>query len=140
RDRTGTGEGGGLAINEGAFNAGKWRPTRGRAKQGSASLVPWDMEMRGDDGGVGMDQPIARRDFLNGVAIAAGSIASAMLPATAKEVLAGAAETHAARGYYPPSLTGLRGSHPGSFEPAPKLRYGDLARQAARAAGNYGLV
>jgi spermidine dehydrogenase len=79
-----------------------------------------------------MDQPIARRDFLNGVAIAAGSIASAMLPDMATDVLAGEAATQARRGYYPPSLTGLRGSHPGSFELAHKLRHSDLPLQPPR--------
>src|SRR5207244_876250 len=32
--------------------------------------------------------------------------------------------------YYPPALTGLRGSHVGSFEAAHSLRYGDFWNQA----------
>jgi hypothetical protein len=36
-------------------------------KQGIADPVSWESEMRADDRGLGMDQPIARRDFLNGV-------------------------------------------------------------------------
>ena len=87
-----------------------------RIKHGIADPVTWDVEMRTDDRSAGMDQPIARRDFLNGLAIAAGSIAGTMLPEMATEVLAGEAATRADRPYYPPSLTGLRGSHPGSFE------------------------
>jgi spermidine dehydrogenase len=98
------------------------------------------MEMRADDRAAGMDQPIGRRDFLNGVAIAAGSIASAMLPDMTAEVLAGEAAKRVGRGYYPPSLTGLRGSHPGSFELAHKLRHGDLPRQPLRPSEIYDLA
>jgi spermidine dehydrogenase len=52
---------------------------------------------------------ISRRDFLNGVAlsVAAGTSLSPL------ELLAGEAPKPA---YYPPGLTGLRGSHIGSFE------------------------
>src|SRR5258708_15505598 len=41
---------------------------------------------------------------------------------------------------YPPRLTGLRGSHPGSFELAHKLRDGDLPLQAPGPAETYDLV
>lgn len=52
---------------------------------------------------------ISRRDFLNGVAmsLAAGTAMSPL------QLLAKTAGSHP---YYPPGLTGLRGSHPGSFE------------------------
>ena len=52
---------------------------------------------------------ITRRDFLNGVALslAAGTTLSPL------EILA---KTRTTEAYYPPSLTGLRGSHAGSFE------------------------
>jgi spermidine dehydrogenase len=96
--------------------------------------------MRADDRGLGMDQPIARRDFLNGVAIAAGSIASGMLPDMVAEVLADEASAQDRPGYYPPRLTGLRGSHPGSFEVAHKLRDGDLPLQAPGLVETYDLV
>ncbi len=85
-----------------------------------------------------MDRPIARRDFLNGVAIAAGSIAGGMLMGAATEGLAGEAATQPQN--YPPRLTGLRGSHPGSFEVAHKLRDGDLALQEPSAVETYDLV
>jgi spermidine dehydrogenase len=91
-----------------------------------------------DDPGLGMDRPIARRDFLNGVAIAVGSIAGGRLMGAATEGLAG--EAAAQPQYYPPRLTGLRGSHPGSFELAHKLRDGDLALAAPRGAETYDLV
>jgi spermidine dehydrogenase len=87
-----------------------------------------------------MDRPIPRRDFLNGIAIGVGSIASAMLPDMATEILAREAATQARRGHYPPRLTGLRGSHPGSFELAHKLRHGDFPVEAPRAAELYDLV
>ena len=88
---------------------------------------------------LGMDQPITRRDFLNGVAIGATVAASAPLLAATQ---LGAATTPGAPGasplpatsplsaaqdspgYYPPLLTGMRGSHPGSFEGAHALRDG----------------
>jgi spermidine dehydrogenase len=55
---------------------------------------------------------ISRRDFLNGVAlgIAAGGTLSPL-------------ELLAKDGRYPPALTGLRGSHPGSFEVAHALAW-----------------
>jgi spermidine dehydrogenase len=61
-----------------------------------------------------MDRPIARRDFLNGVAMA-GAVSAVGL--------GGLQACAATPGQpYPPALTGLRGSHPGSFEPAHELR------------------
>ena len=51
---------------------------------------------------------ITRRDFINGTLLAAGA---SMLPfgCTSEAVLATLDPL-----YYPPALTGLRGSHPGS--------------------------
>src|ERR1700761_8806389 len=76
-----------------------------------------------DDLALGMDRSITRRDFLNGVAIAV----AATLPASVTLAQSGATLAPAAQdapGYYPPELTGLRGSHPGSFETAHGLREG----------------
>ena len=55
---------------------------------------------------------ITRRDFINGTLVVAGS---SMLPfgATGQDVLAALEPS-----YYPPALTGLRGSHPGSNDHA----------------------
>jgi spermidine dehydrogenase len=78
-----------------------------------------EQQDRARDRLLGMDQPITRRDFLNGIALATAA-ASAPL-------LAGPAPLPAAQdasGYYPPLLTGMRGSHPGSFEEAHALRDG----------------
>src|SRR5580658_1908673 len=87
---------------------------------------------RSRDRQLGMDRPITRRDFLNGIAIGAGAAASAPLfaaplPAGTKDSAATATAATAAQdssGYYPPLLTGMRGSHPGSFEDAHALRDG----------------
>ncbi len=79
------------------------------------------------DRALGMDRPIDRRDFLNGVAVTVGALGSGMLGA--RGALAQAAATpwpQDVDGYYPPVLTGLRGSHVGSFENAHKLRDGDF--------------
>jgi len=71
--------------------------------------------------------PITRRDFLNGVAVGAGgAVASAALPEFVVAALAGDRAAQDAPGYYPPSLTGLRGNHPGSFEGAHRLRDGEF--------------
>jgi spermidine dehydrogenase len=71
---------------------------------------------------LGMSCSITRRDFLNGVAVGAGALlASGWMP----ELLRAAESELSAQdrpGYYPPALTGMRGSHPGSFETAHDVR------------------
>ena len=64
------------------------------------------------DKSLGMDRDITRRDFLSGVSIAIGA---ALLPACTKS---GGPNADIQRAYYPPAETGMRGSHPGSFEVA----------------------
>jgi spermidine dehydrogenase len=84
--------------------------------------------MKSSDRKLGMDRPISRRDILLGVGATA---ASAFVPgrAFADAML----RLESANGpYYPPGLTGLRGSHVGSFEVAHQL-----ARQGRR---EWGLV
>lgn len=69
-----------------------------------------------------MDHPITRRDFLNGARIAvAGSLLAPELSA-ALEALTSRPLSQKDAGYYPPALTGMRGSHDGSFEVAHRLR------------------
>ena len=80
---------------------------------------------------LGMDQPITRRDFLDGIAVAIGA---SLLPAGCGTTEADA--TYAPERdprYYPPALTGMRGSHPGSFEVAHQLRVGTLGDTIKRA-------
>ena len=90
---------------------------------------------RSRDRFLGMDQPITRRDFLNGIAMGATVAASAPL-------LAGSLPPAAqdAFGYYPPLLTGLRGSHPGSFEDAHALRDGRTWPAPADTGEEYDLI
>src|SRR5260370_21420078 len=96
--------------------------------------------MRPDDRRLGMDRPIARRDCVRGVAVAAGAIDGGMLPGATTEGVANEAAARGRQSGYPPRLTGLRGSHPGSFELAHKLRDGDLPLQAPGPAETYDLV
>lgn len=74
---------------------------------------------------------ITRRDFLNGFALslAAGSTLSPL-------------ELFARDGRYPPALTGMRGSHPGSFEIAHAVSWGDATwpRPDTQTDGLYDLV
>jgi spermidine dehydrogenase len=74
------------------------------------------------DSELGMDRPIARRDFLQGAAIGAAALAAAPTAADG--------EAQNAPGYYPPTRQGMRGSHPGAFEAAHELRDGEFWRNA----------
>jgi len=83
-----------------------------------------------------MHRRITRRDFLNGVALTAGA---AMLP----ESLLAFDSDHPANSFYPPALTGMRGSHPGSFDAAHSLRDGtfwDTAGKPEDTGETYDLV
>ena len=82
-----------------------------------------DKSVSSRDIDIGMDKPIDRRDFLQGAAIMVAAAAGGMVP----ELILGAdmEVVRAAQdqpGYYPPTRTGMRGSHPGSFESAHALR------------------
>ena len=76
-----------------------------------------------------MSAKISRRDLLNGMAIGVGSLA---LPGYGGELLAAAESSLATavmptdaspRQHYPPTLTGMRGSHEGSYEVAHALAW-----------------
>ena len=89
------------------------------------------MADQNQDKHLGMDRSIRRRDFLNGVAISVGStMAGGFLPGL--EWIAEGAEQFAQDkpGYYPPALTGMRGSHDGSFEAAHTARDGNFWNSA----------
>lgn len=75
---------------------------------------------------LGMRRNITRRDFINGVAMTAGA---AMMP---WHLLDETGEAQNKSGYYPPALTGLRGSHVGSFETAHSLRDGTFWDSAGK--------
>ncbi|HLK33103.1 MAG TPA: FAD/NAD(P)-binding protein [Terriglobales bacterium] len=99
---------------------------------------------------LGMDRAITRRDFLNGVAVTIGaSLLPAGLPALAadagpddssQEPLLAAGITPEDPRYYPPALTGMRGSHPGSFESAHLVRDGNWKASATNMGESYDLV
>jgi spermidine dehydrogenase len=71
------------------------------------------------DRDLGMHRKITRRDFLNGVAVTGGAV---MMPWHLLADDEGGPEK--SPDYYPPALTGMRGSHPGSFDAAHSLRDG----------------
>ena len=69
-----------------------------------------------------MTSKITRRDFLNGVAIGAGTIL--LMPGQLLAQSAGFTATNKfPSDYYPPTLTGMRGSHEGSYEVAHALAW-----------------
>jgi spermidine dehydrogenase len=74
-----------------------------------------------------MDRPITRRDFLNGVAI---GVAGTWVAGCHWELPS--AEAQNAAGYYPPALTGMRGSHPGSYDVGHAMRDGSFWKTAGR--------
>jgi spermidine dehydrogenase len=65
---------------------------------------------------LGCNRAITRRDFLNGIAV--GVAGASLLGASRR------ASASLPADYYPPELTGLRGSHEGSFEVAHQVRDG----------------
>ena len=88
------------------------------------------------DRALGVHRNITRRDFLNGMAqtVGAALVPSHLFPFVGDEN---------SPAYYPPALTGLRGSHVGSFEAAHSLRDGDFWKQAGQPIDtreNYDLV
>jgi spermidine dehydrogenase len=84
-------------------------------------------------------QPITRPDILHGAAVLAGS--SFLAPVSLGEPVSFAAQPQDQLAYYPPALTGLRGDHTGSFEPAHALRDGGVPIPSITAAAEqYDLV
>jgi spermidine dehydrogenase len=98
---------------------------------------------------LGMDRCITRRDFLNGVALTVGATLAPAQSLFGQDDSAGWAQepflskgiTQNDPGYYPPALTGMRGSHPGSFESAHGRRDGQALPGAEISTGeSYDLV
>jgi len=87
-----------------------------------------------------MKQSITRRDFLNGAALALAAGATL----SPRDLLAlEQAETagRISKDYYPPALTGMRGSHEGSFEVAHALAWrGEKPTDYTRLDETYDLV
>ena len=95
-------------------------------------------DLKNEDGGrsrdcaLGMHRNITRRDFLNGMAVGVGGVLAnpwigGLLSA---QTLTASAQDR--RGYYPPTLNGMRGSHPGAFEVAHSLRDGTFWEKAGK--------
>src|SRR6266849_1439837 len=76
-----------------------------------------------------MGGSITRRDFLNGIALTVGA---AILPSHLFAAFDVQADAEKSGKYYPPALTGMRGSHPGSFEAAHSLRDGTFWESAGK--------
>ena len=94
---------------------------------------------------LGMHRDITRRDFLNGTSIAIGGGLLSGVPAEGSPPptpsTAPSANPHPMSGdYYPPRLTGMRGSHEGSFEVAHEMRYGKSWDNAEDTRERYDLI
>jgi spermidine dehydrogenase len=93
------------------------------------------------DKSLGEDRAIPRRDFIQGALVgAATALTGPMLKAYAADAADIGTGAQGQPGYYPPELTGLRGSHPGSFENAHALRDGRKPEPGADGEDIYDLV
>jgi spermidine dehydrogenase len=91
---------------------------------------------------IGMDREISRRDFLDGFSVAIGSslVSHQLKWLGAFGLPQSQFAPERAPDYYPPSLTGMRGSHVGSFEVAHDLRDGKQWTSATRDPETYDLI
>ncbi len=89
-----------------------------------------------------MDWEISRRDFLDGFSVAIGSslVSHQLKWLEAFGLPQSAFAPEKAPDYYPPSFTGMRGSHAGSFEVAHQLRDGKQWTSATPANETYDLI
>jgi spermidine dehydrogenase len=107
------------------------KPRRARQERGASAASP--------SFGPGAERSIPRRDFLQGALVGAASTLCG--PLLSGVTRAGeAASMQEQPGYYPPALTGLRGSHPGSFEAAHALRDGAPAPRGEDSGERYDLI
>lgn len=81
---------------------------------------------------LGMSRRITRRDFLNGVAVGIGALGYAGLPGLASSLHNAPRSGDDSGDSYPPALTGMRGSAPGSYDVAHALRDGNFWETAGR--------
>jgi spermidine dehydrogenase len=91
---------------------------------------------------LGMERPIKRRDFLNGMSVAVGA-SFTLPPSIWGGFLADTDEQFAPEktpGYYPPKRTGMRGSHDGSWEVAHGMRDGKTWENPQKDAETYDLI
>ena len=82
---------------------------------------------------LGMHRKIARRDFMQGAAMAIGAAAVSRVPLLAQsDATDKNAEPQNAPGYDPPAKHGMRGSHEGSYSVAHSLRDNTFWRHAGQ--------
>ena len=93
--------------------------------------------MKREDRDLGMGREITRRDFVNGVGVA---VTGALIAPGSLSSLEGMSHRTRKQEYYPPALTGMRGSHAGSFEVAHAMRDGNTWTDAADTGEHYDLV
>jgi spermidine dehydrogenase len=89
---------------------------------------------------LGEDRLIPRRDFLQGVLIAAATSLAGPMSKALAETPVEIPGVQDRPGYYPPRATGMRGSHPGSFESAHAARDGQISDDSLDTHQNYDLV
>jgi spermidine dehydrogenase len=95
-------------------------------------------DLKNEDGGrsrdrmLGMHRNITRRDFLNGMAVGAGGMLASPWLGALLSAQTSPASAQDRPGYYPPTLNGMRGSHPGAFEVAHALRDGTFWERAGK--------
>ncbi|MBW2232363.1 MAG: NAD(P)/FAD-dependent oxidoreductase [Deltaproteobacteria bacterium] len=92
---------------------------------------------RSQDRDLGMGRDITRRDFVNGVGVA---VTGALIAPGGLSALEGMPFGIREQEYYPPALTGMRGSHAGSFEVAHALRDGNSWTDVADTGEHYDCV
>jgi spermidine dehydrogenase len=96
---------------------------------------------RKTDKQLGMLKPIRRRDFVQGALVTAGAALTAHQLAAADALSPPPAAEPAISGEYPPTRTGMRGSHPGAYEVAHALgRDGATFTEPAEAKEHFDLV
>ena len=95
---------------------------------------------RPSDRALGMGEAITRRDFMQGALLGTGALALPGLVGCSHRQVPLAPPAQDAAGYYPPTRTGLRGSHPGAYEAAHALRDGNLHIQPLDIGEEYDLV
>src|SRR5262245_20055544 len=93
------------------------------------------MSQEARDRELGMRRRITRRDFLNGVAVGIGALGSASFADFSLGADGGSPVASGATDLYPPAVTGLRGSQPGSYDIAHALRDGTFWESAGTPVG-----
>ena len=110
-----------------------------RSKPPNAAAVVAGRSVPRPHTSLGAGRFIPRRDFLQGALIgAASTLCGPLLSGVARAADSAAPQDLA--GYYPPALTGMRGSHPGSFEAAHALRDGQALPPITQTGEKYDLV